>query len=62
MKKEFNAFVNGIGYLFFAWGFIICMGAAGNSDLGADMAEVVRLTAAGMAACIGGGFLTWWRV
>lgn len=62
MKHAFNTTVHGLGWLFFAWGFIICMGAAGNSDLGADMAEVVRLTAAGMAACIGGGFLTWWRV
>ena len=59
MKHVFNTTVHGLGWLFFAWGFIICMGAAGNSDLGADMAEVVRLTAAGMAACIGGAFLAW---
>ena len=62
MKKEINTFINGIGYLFFALGFIICIGAAGNSDLGVALSEVVRLAAAGAIACIGGAFLAWWKV
>ena len=62
MKHILNTTIHGTGYLFFMIGFILCIGAAGNSDLGVELTEVFRLAMAGLAACLGGAFLAWWRV
>lgn len=62
MRQLINTTFHGIGYMFICIGFIICIGAAGNSDLGVDLSEVFRLAMAGVAACVGGLFLTRWTV
>lgn len=62
MKKMINTTFHGIGFVFILLGFIMCLGAAGNSDLGQPLVEVSRMLAAGLASCIGGGFLVWWTV
>lgn len=62
MKHLINTTMHGIGGFFILVGFILCLGAAGNSDLGIELSEVFRLAMAGMAICICGAFLAWWRV
>lgn len=62
MKRLANEFAHGIGYLFLFAGFVLCIGAAGNSDLGMALDEVVRYMLAGLVACFGGFFLTRWRI
>ena len=62
MKRTVNTILHGTGYLFFMIGFIICLGSAGNSDLGMPINEVARYALAGMTACVGGAFLAWWKI
>ena len=62
MKKMLNTTFHGIGFAFILLGFIMCLGAAGNADLGQPLADISRLLMAGLASAIGGGFLVWWKV
>lgn len=62
MKHTLNTICHGTGALIFCIGFIICVGAAGNSDLGLPLDEVMRYALAGLTACVGGAFLAWWKV
>mgnify|MGYP007122051757 CR=1 FL=1 len=62
MKRTVNKILHGTGVLFFMVGFIICLGAAGNSDLEMPMDDVVRYALAGLTACVGGAFLAWWKI
>ena len=59
--RTYNRIVHGIGALFFMVGWIMCIGAAGNSDLGLPLDEVMRYALAGITACAGGAFLAWWK-
>ena len=62
MKNLINTTIHGIGYLFVMVGFIMMVKAAGDADLGGAMADVMHYSMAAIAAFIGGGFLTWWKV
>lgn len=62
MKQTINTTLHGIGYLFFMIGWIICLAAAGSADLGGEVADIMRMSMAGMVACVGGAFLAWWKV
>ena len=62
MKKKFNTAFHGLGFAFILLGFVMCLGAAGNADLGVPLADISRMLAAGLTACLGGGFLVWWTV
>lgn len=62
MKNTLNTIFHGFGYLLFCIGFILCMGAAGNNDLGADLSQVLRIGLMGMSACVCGSFVAWWKI
>ena len=62
MKQLINTTVHGIGYLFVMIGFVMMVKAAGDADLSGTMADIMRYCMAAVAAFVGGGFLTWWRV
>lgn len=62
MKQTLNQIYHGIGYLLFCIGFIICLGMAGNSDLGMELSQVMRYSICGVLMMVCGGFLAWWRV
>ena len=62
MKQTINTTIHGCGYLFFMIGFIILIRAAGDADLDDTVIDIMRCSMAGLAACIGGAFLAWWRV
>lgn len=61
MRQTFNTIIHGVGALFFMVGFIMCIGAGGNCDLGLPLDEVMRYALAGLTACVGGAFLAWWK-
>jgi hypothetical protein len=60
--KTLNTIYHSIGYLLVCIGWIICLGVAGNSDLGMDLSLVMRYAMCGMAMMLIGFFLTRWRV
>lgn len=62
MKRTLNTIFHGAGYLLICLGFLMCLGAAGNSDLGMDMASVGRYGLSGLATALTGLFLIWWKV
>jgi len=62
MKKKLNTTFHGIGFAFVLLGCVLCLGAAENTDLGQPLADITRMLVAGLASCIGGGFLVWWNV
>ena len=62
MKRTLNTIYHGIGYLLICVGFIMCVGAGGNSDLGMEISMVVRYGLSGLATALTGLFLIWWRV
>lgn len=62
MKQTINQIYHGIGYLLFCIGFIICLGMAGNSDLGMALSMVMRYSICGMLLMGFGFLLTRWRV
>lgn len=44
----------GIGFAFVAVGFVLLLGAAGNSDLNYEMSEIIPYIKAGFVSMIGG--------
>lgn len=62
MKQTLNTFYHGVGYLLFCIGFIICLGMAGNSDLGMALNLVMRYSICGLLMMGCGVFLTRWHV
>ena len=62
MKQTLNQIYHGIGYLLFLIGFIICLGMAGNADLGMDVSLVLRYSICGLLMMGCGLFLTRWQV
>ena len=62
MKQTINTTIHGIGYLFVMIGFLMMVKAAGDADLDGAMVDIMRYSMTAIAAFIGGGFLTWWRV
>ena len=62
MKKTLNTIYHGIGYMLVCVGFIMCVGAGGNSDLGMELTMVARYGLSGLATALTGLFLIWWRV
>lgn len=62
MRHTINTTIHGIGYLFVMIGFLMMIKAAGDADLDGAMVDIMRYSMAAIAAFIGGGFLTWWRV
>ena len=62
MRRTANTILHGIGCLLLCLGFIMMIGAAGNSDLGAEMGQVVRYETSGFLTLLCGAFLKWWRI
>ena len=62
MKHTINTIYHGIGYLLIMVCLIICIGAAGNSDLGMDLAYVMRYMVSGLLTGATGLLLVWWKV
>lgn len=62
MRQTLNTIYHGLGYMMICTGWIIMIGTAGSSDLGMPLAEVTRCALAGLTACAGGVFLTWWKI
>jgi len=62
MRQTINTIIHSVGYLFFMVGFIMMVKAAGDADLVGTMDSIMRYSVAGITACVGGLFLTWWRV
>ena len=62
MRRTINTIIHSVGYLFFMVGFIMMVKAAGDADLVGTMDSIMRYSVAGIIACVGGLFLTWWRV
>lgn len=62
MKQMFNTIYHGIGCLLLCIGLIICLGMAGNSDLGMPLSMVMRYSVCGLLIMSFGLFLTRWKV
>ena len=62
MKAFYNTTIHGTGYLCIMVGFIMCIAAAGCSDMNGAIVDVLHYGLCGMAACLIGLFLTRWRV
>ncbi len=62
MKQTINTIYHGLGYLMICIGFIIIIGAGGNSDLGMELSMVGRYGISGLLTLLCGALLVWWRV
>ena len=62
MKYLINTIIHGVGVMMFCIGWIICIKAAADNDIGIALADVTRCALAGLTACVGGAFLSWYRV
>lgn len=62
MKHTINTIYHSIGYLLIFVGIILCIGGAGNSDLGMELSLVGRYEVSGLMMMFCGMFLTRWRV
>lgn len=62
MKHFINTAYHGIGCLLLCIGLIICLGMAGNSDLGMPLSMVMRYSVCGLLIMVFGLFLTRWKV
>lgn len=62
MRRMLNRLYHMVGYALILLGFVFGIGAAGNSDLGVELSQVVRYILCGSAAISIGCFLTWWKI
>ena len=62
MRHFINNVYHGIGYLLVCIGIFVLIGAAGNSDLGVALSQVMRLGLSGLVMMAFGAFFVWWRV
>lgn len=61
MKKTITNIVNGIGMMAIMIGFIVFVGAGGNSDLGKPMTDVYPYLIKGAAMMFIGIIMGWWK-
>lgn len=62
MKMMINTIYHGTGHMLLCIGFIICLGMAGNSDLGMALDLVMRYMVCGLLLMGFGLVLTRWKV
>lgn len=58
--RTMKTIFNGIGYIAIMLGFVICVGAGGNSDIGLPMSQVMPFLFKGLAMLLLGAILAGW--